>query len=105
MWAARFERLNWKWFNAGLNTVATSGGVLPGLFGAFPSLAYDSWVAIGAANASETPAGGDYFSVWGSIDPTDQFAANGSDDFEGKNITVDDAIGGAWYCSFPWCLR
>ena len=71
------------------------------MFGAFPSLAYDSWVAIGAANASETPAGGDYFSVWGSIDPTDQFAANGFDDFEGMNIPVDDDTGGAWIVPFP----
>ena len=89
-----------SWFNSGYNTLSTSGGVNPGFFGLVPTLAYDSWVAIGAESSLEVPGPGEYVSVWGSIDPTEQFAGNGSDDFQGTNIVVDDAIGGAWAVPF-----
>ena len=90
-----------SWFNSGYNNSAFAVGANPAFFGAFPTLAYDSWVTIGSENSLDTPGPGDYFSVWGSIDPSDEFAASGSDDFQGMNITVDDGIGGGWVVPFP----
>ncbi len=92
------------WFNSGYNSSSTAAGVNPGFLGLVPTLAFDSWVTIGAENSSQIPAG-DISSVWGSINPNGQFASSSASqtppDFEGMNITVDDEIGGSWYVPFP----
>ncbi|MEC8662758.1 MAG: hypothetical protein VXY03_02670 [Bacteroidota bacterium] len=94
------------WFNSGYNSTPYPAN--PAFFGFFPSLAYDSWVTLGASSAAETPAS-DLSAVWGDINPNPQFAAPAPADpvvgpfldFNGENITVNDGIGGAWYAPFP----
>ena len=94
------------WFNSGYNGTPYAGN--PAFFGLVPTLAYDSWVTIGASSAAETPTS-DIGSIWGDINPNGQFAAPAPEDpilgpfpdFDGQNITVDDAIGGSWYVPFP----
>ena len=76
--------------------------VIPGFFGAFPELQFDSFLTIGAENAADGP---DLQKIAASIDPADEFvpspeAALGEASF-GNNVTVDDATGAAWFTPFP----
>ena len=61
-----------------------------------PELAYDSYITIGAEDATsgtaEHPS-----SIWGEIDVTLEFDGDGP----GNSILVDDSLGGAWYTVFP----
>ena len=100
----RFERFFGLWYNSGLNS--TPNAANPAFFALVPSLAYDSWVTIGAASSLETPS--TINSIWGGdIDPNGQFASSAPQegpfpDFDGKNIiVVDDETGGSWYVLWP----
>ena len=83
------------WYNSPANTFGTAEGVSPFLFVAFPELQYDSYVTIGAENATQMPAE-NLISYWGAINPIGAFLPSG-----GSSITVDDPVGGLWYVSFP----
>ena len=89
------ESTSGGWFNSAANSNWSALGVNAMFFGAFPELAYDSFLTIGAEN-SETPAGQHPQSVWGDVDATVQFVG-----LDGANVVVDDATGGAWFLPFP----
>ena len=89
------ESTSGGWFNSAANSNWSALGVNAMFFGAFPELAYDSFLTIGAEN-SETPAGQHPQSVWGDVDATSQFVG-----LDGANVVVDDATGGAWFLPFP----
>ena len=61
----------------------------------FPDLAYDSFLTIGAEDAS-VPAAQHPSSVWGAFDATSEFTGG-----PGSSFVVNDATGGAWYTPFP----
>jgi len=84
------------WFNSEYNTTWNAQGVNPLFLGFYPELAADSYLTIGAVDAS-TPAAQHPSTIWGDIDATLQFSG-GTD---GTNLTVDDPTGGAWYTPFP----
>ena len=91
-----------SWYNSGLNS--TPNAANPAFFALVPSLAYDSWVTVGAASSLETPS--TINSIWGSINPNSEFASSAPQegpfpDFEGNNIVVDDETGGSWYVLWP----
>ncbi|MGB1075078.1 MAG: hypothetical protein ACPGYK_02740, partial [Flavobacteriales bacterium] len=67
-----------------------ASGLMPGLFGMFPTLAYDSWVTIGLEGP---PAAGE-----GAINIINAEENDWLANFEaGGNIAIDDAVGGAWF--------
>ena len=90
------ETTSGTWFNSPANPSWNAQGVNALFFGAFPDLAADSFLTLGALDGTAPPAE-QPSSVWGDIDPTGLFAG----DVAGSNITVNDAIGGAWYIPFP----
>ena len=62
------------------------------LFGAFPTLAYDSWFTIGA---EDSDSGTEVSLVGDGL-------ANGLDLFnQGLGFSIDDAFGGSWFNTFP----
>ena len=83
------------WYNSAANTGWNAQGISALFLGAFPDLAYDSYLTIGAEDAT-TPSAQHPSAVWGSVDATTQFAGG-----NGSSVTVDDATGGAWYTPFP----
>ena len=90
------ETTSGTWFNSPANTSWNAQGVNALFYGTFPDLAADSFLTLGAVDATVSPAE-QPSSVWGDIDPTGLFAG----DVAGANITVNDNIGGAWYIPFP----
>jgi hypothetical protein len=81
---------------------ATLGGTTPNginslLFPFYPDLAYDSWVTIGLTGAPNAAAGEAAVSTVQS--GTNPWATNFDPGagLPGGNISIDDAIGGAWY--------
>ena len=83
------------WYNDIANTGWNAQGINPVFFAFFPDLAYDSFLTIGAEDAT-TPAAQHPSSVWGENDATGAFVGG-----PGSNVVVDDATGGAWYTPFP----
>ena len=83
------------WYNDVANTGWNAQGINPVFFAFFPDLAYDSFLTIGAEDAT-TPAAQHPSSVWGDTDATLSFVGG-----PGSNVVVDDATGGAWYTPFP----
>ena len=83
------------WYNSAFNTSWNAQGINP-MFPVLPELAYDSYITIGAEDATssnaEHPA-----SIWGEIDVTLEFDGDGP----GNSVLVDDSLGGAWYTVFP----
>ena len=84
-----------EWYNDAAATTWNAQGLNPVFFTFFPELAFDSFLTIGAEDAT-TPATQHPVSVWSANDPTTQFVGG-----PGNDITVDDASGGAWYTPFP----
>ena len=84
-----------EWYNNTYAQIWNAQGLNVVFFTFFPELAYDSFLTIGAED-STTPGAQHPSTVWGAIVPTEEFVGG-----PGNNITVDDAIGGAWYVSFP----
>ena len=84
-----------EWYNNAAATTWNAQGLNPVFFTFFPELAFDSFLTIGAEDAT-TPAAQHPSSVWGANDATAQFVGG-----PGNDITVDDATGGAWYTPFP----
>ena len=84
-----------EWYNNAAATTWNAQGLNPVFFTFFPELAFDSFLTIGAEDAT-TPAAQHPSSVWGAIDATAQFVGG-----PGNDIIVDDATGGAWYTPFP----
>ncbi|MDA1241696.1 MAG: hypothetical protein O2947_00950, partial [Bacteroidetes bacterium] len=84
-----------SWYNSPLNAGFTAQGINPLFLGAFPELAWDSYLTIGAMDSS-TPAAQHPSTIWGSLNASNEFVPGG-----GNNITVNDATGGAWYIPFP----
>ena len=84
-----------SWYNDAANTGWNAQGINPVFFAFFPDLAYDSFLTIGAEDAS-TPAAQQPSAVWGATDATVEFVGG-----PGSNVVVDDATGGAWYTPFP----
>ncbi len=84
------------WFNSPFNAGPFAQGVNPLFFGAFPELAFDSFLTLGAVDSSSPPAEHPS-SIWGSIDLTAQFTGDGA----GQSTTVNDSLGGAWYIPYP----
>ena len=83
------------WYNDVANTGWNAQGINPVFFAFFPDLPYDSFLTIGAEDAT-TPAAQHPSSVWGENDATGAFVEG-----PGSNVVVDDATGGAWYTPFP----
>ena len=83
------------WYNDGAATTWNAQGISPLFLTFFPDLAYDSFLTIGAEDAT-TPAAEHPSTVWGGIDASAQFVGG-----PGSSVTVDDATGGAWYTPFP----
>ena len=84
-----------EWYNNPAASTWNAQGLNPVFFTFFPELAFDSFLTIGAEDAT-TPAAQHPSSVWGANDATAQFVGG-----PGNDITVDDATGGAWYTPFP----
>ena len=84
------------WYNSGFNTSWNAQGVNPMLFLVLPELAYDSYITIGAEDATSSNAEHPS-SIWGEIDVTLEFDGDGP----GNSVLVDDSLGGAWYTVFP----
>ena len=82
-------------YNDEYATGATAEGINPAFLGFFPTLAYDSWVTIGAesqVSAGQVPAS----TVESAFQPwTGAFAFNS--DLSGQDVAIDDWYGGAWY--------
>ena len=76
---------------------ATPNGINSLLFGVYPDLAFDSWVTIGLEGSPDAAAGEAAVStVQSTTNPwVTNFDLGGG--LPGGNITIDDAIGGAWY--------
>ena len=76
---------------------ATPNGINSLLFGVYPDLAFDSWVTIGLEGSPDASAGEAAVStVQSTTNPwVTNFDLGGG--LPGGNITIDDAIGGAWY--------
>ena len=76
---------------------ATPNGINSLLFGVYPDLAYDSWVTIGLEGTPNAAAGEAAVStVQSGANPwATNFDPGGG--LPGGNISIDDAIGGAWY--------
>ena len=83
------------WYNDIYNTGWNAQGINPAFLTFFPDLAYDSFLTIGAEDAT-TPTAQHPSSVWGENDATGAFVGG-----PGSNVVVDDATGGAWYTPFP----
>ena len=56
-----------SWYNDFASTTWNALGINPGFFGFFPDLAYDSYLTIGAEDAT-VPAAEHPSSVWGATD-------------------------------------
>ena len=82
-------------YNDEFATGATAEGVNAAFLALFPTLAYDSWVTIGAesqATEGQVPAS----TVESEFQPwTGAFAYNS--EMSGQNVVIDDWYGGAWY--------
>jgi hypothetical protein len=85
-----------SWYNNAFNTSWSAAGLNPAFVAVFPDMAYDSFLTIGAEDAT-TPAAQQPSTIWGSNDASAQFTGP----LPGMNIVVDDATGGAWYTPFP----
>ena len=89
------ESSSGTWYNNEYNAGWNAQGINPAFFIAFPELAYDSFLTIGAedatASAAEHPS-----TVWGGVAATAAFVPG-----PGFNVLIDDEIGGAWYTTFP----
>ncbi|MEY3010770.1 MAG: hypothetical protein RLZZ314_1412, partial [Bacteroidota bacterium] len=83
------------WYNSPLNANFTAQGINALFLGAFPDLAWDSYLTLGAMDSS-TPAAQHPSTIWGDVNASSEFVPGG-----GNNVTVDDATGGAWYIPFP----
>ena len=84
-----------EWYNDAAATTWNAQGINPVFLTFFPDLAFDSFLTIGAEDAT-TPAAQHPSTVWGGNDVSAEFVGG-----PGNNITVDDATGGAWYTPFP----
>ena len=84
-----------EWYNDAAATTWNAQGINPVFLTFFPDLAFDSFLTIGAEDAT-TPAAQHPSTVWGANDASAEFVGG-----PGNNITVDDATGGAWYTPFP----
>ena len=84
-----------EWYNDASATTWNAQGINPEFLSFFPDLAYDSFLTIGAEDAS-TPAAQHPSTVWGTFDASAEFVGG-----PGSNFVVDDATGGAWYSTFP----
>jgi len=84
------------WFNSPYATSWNASGVNPAFFPVFPEVAYDSFLTLGAEDAT-APSNQHPSTIWGSIDATLEFDSDGF----GESLTVNDAQGGAWYIPFP----
>ena len=82
------------WYNNALSPSWNASGANPLFFDAFPELAYDSFLTIGASSAIEMPHPQ---AVFGPVDVTAEFTGDGP----GENVVVDDGLGGAWFVTFP----
>ena len=85
-----------SWYNNAFNTSWSAAGINPAFVAVFPDMAFDSYLTIGAEDAS-TPAAQQPSTIWGDIDASAQFTGP----LAGTNVTVNDATGGAWYTPFP----
>ena len=83
------------WYNDVANTGWNALGINPVFYAFFPELAFDSYLTIGAEDAT-FPAAQHPSTVWGDVDASEAFVPG-----PGFNIVVDDATGGAWYSTFP----
>ena len=90
------ETSSGTWYNSPANTGWNAQGVNPAFFDFFPDLAYDSYLTLGAEDAT-APAAEHPSTIWGPVDASDEFTGSGN----GSNVTVDDQLGGAWYIPFP----
>ena len=84
------------WYNSPFNASPFAVGLNPMLYDFIPEIQYDSFLTIGAEDAT-TPASMHPGSVWGEIDATEEFDGDG----DGADLLVDDTQGGAWYLPFP----
>ena len=83
------------WYNDPANTGWNALGINPVFYAFFPELAFDSYLTIGAEDAT-FPAAQHPSTVWGAVDASAAFVPG-----PGFNIVVDDATGGAWYSTYP----
>ena len=83
------------WYNDPSSTTWNAQGINSEFLSFFPDLAFDSFLTIGAEDAS-TPAAQHPSTVWGTVDASAEFVGG-----PGSNFVVDDATGGAWYSTFP----
>ena len=85
-----------SWYNSPLNPSWNASGINPVFVAVFPEMAFDSYLTIGAEDAS-TLAAQQPSTIWGDIDASAQFTGP----LAGTNVTVNDPTGGAWYTPFP----
>ena len=90
-----FTSSSGSWYNDPASTTWNALGINSAFLNFFPDLAYDSFLTIGAEDAS-VPAAQHPSSVWGTFDATSEFTGG-----PGSSFVVDDATGGAWYTPFP----
>ena len=89
------ESSSGTWYNNPYNSSWNAQGINPLFLPVFPDLAFDSFLTIGAEDAT-SPAAQHPTSVWGELDATAAF-----DSGPGFNILVNGSIGGAWYTTYP----
>lgn len=75
----------------------TPGGIIPALWGTYPSNEYDSYVTIGLTGAANAGAGeGDINIIESTSNPwTTSFEPDGG--MPGTGIIIDDITGGSWF--------
>ena len=84
------------WYNSPAAVTWNAQGINPAFFPFFPELIYDSFLTIGAEDASLAGALHPS-SIWGAVDATEEFNGDGN----GVSVNVNDTLGGAWYTPFP----
>lgn len=86
-----------SFYNDNFATGATAGGINPAFFSFFPTLAADSWVTIGIANAPlPGSAESDVTTLESATQPwLSKFMAGTP--VAGSNVTMNDGLGGAWF--------
>jgi len=87
---------NPAWYNSAFATGWTAQGMNDAFFSFFPEMVFDSFLTIGAEDASY-PTAYQCSGQWGSVNVPEEFNENGP----GQNVLLNDEVGGAWYTLFP----
>ena len=89
------ESTSGSWYNDPASATWNASGVNPAFIAVFPELAFDSFLTLGAEDAT-APSAQQPAAVSGAFDFTEEFVGG-----PGQNFIMNDLIGGAWYAPFP----